>query len=118
MPNVIFEKTSKAIRRAFFGSVDRALAKTVKEILGDAACTRDEWEEVLRQLERECKRVEVIRAERDIDKRVRSKNVDITVETEVMRYEIWVDGRVVREVVMTYQSEPPKFFVRTSTAGD
>lgn len=116
MSNATFEETSKALRRAFFGTVDRALAETVKSILGDAApdetSTQEAWSEALSRIEKELRRKVEIKTEKS-NKLTRSGCAVLTTEVEVMRYEIWVDGKATREVVMTHQVNPPKFFIRS-----
>ena len=114
MEEISFEETSKAIRRAFDCTLDKALAETVKDLLGKAApdesSTREAWAEALGTIrDRLNRKVEVRQTTKS-----GCENTVVVKEVEVMRYEIWVDGKVYREVVMTHQIDPPKFFIRTS----
>jgi len=108
-----FGETSKAIRRAFDCTLDKALAETVRDLLGEAApdesSTREAWVEALGTIrDRLNRKVEVKQTTKS-----GCENTVVVKEVEVMRYEIWVDGKVHREVVMTHQLEPPKFFIQT-----
>ena len=113
MNDINFEETSKAIRRAFDGTLDKALAETVRDILGEAApdesSTREAWVDALDIIRDRLKRKVEVRTMTPSG----CENTVVIKEVEVMRYEIWVDGKATREVVMTHQVEPPKFFIRT-----
>jgi hypothetical protein len=119
MAHTTFEETSKALRRAFFGTVDKALAETVKGLLGDAApnesSTQEAWTEALCRIEGELHRKVEVRTGVS-DRMTTCDHATLTSEVEVMRYEIWVDGKATREVVMTAETpliEQPKFFIRS-----
>lgn len=117
MEEISSEETSKAIRRAFDCTLDKALAETARDLLGKAApdksSTREAWVDALATIRNRLNRkVEIRQLTRS-----GCENTVIVKEVEVMRYEIWVDGKVHREVVMTHQIDPPKFFIRTSIVG-